>query len=112
MKRLHVQMFPNSSSSPAMAPKGDGAYPGMVSDKRYALHGEILMIVLILSFSIFLVLLISLPWLRRRRRRIREARGEVEEEDDNDGGSGSGGGIGNAESNIDSEIRRKFPFVK
>ncbi|KAK2652921.1 hypothetical protein Ddye_012777 [Dipteronia dyeriana] len=54
--------------SPAMAPDDDDAkYLHLVGDKRYALHGEIFMLVLLLGFSLFLVLLVALPCLKRSR---------------------------------------------
>lgn len=36
-------------------------------DKRYGLHGEILMLVLVASFSLFLVVLVAFPCMKRSR---------------------------------------------
>lgn len=54
--------------SPALCPGNeDGEFLLIMRDKAYGLHGETLMLVLVLSFALFLVILVALPFLKRNR---------------------------------------------
>lgn len=67
-----------------------------MGDKRYGLHGEILMLVLVIAFSVFLVLLVALPCVKRNNSR------------DSESGSGSGS---EASSSIQFQQKRNFSFA-
>lgn len=86
--------------SPAMAPGNFPKQPEdeivFMGDKRYGLHGEILMLVLVLAFSVFLVLLVALPCIKRSTSRNSE--------------SGSSSGV-SAPSSIPLQQKRKFSFA-
>lgn len=69
-----------------------------MGDKRYGLHGEILMLVLVIAFSVFLVLLVALPCVKRNNSRGSES------------GSGSGSGS-EASSSIQFQQKRNFSFA-
>lgn len=60
------------SSSPSIAPAGNYQHDLdelllASQDRHYALHGQVMMLVLILIFCIFLLFLVFLPCLRRLR---------------------------------------------
>ncbi|CAH8360506.1 unnamed protein product [Eruca vesicaria subsp. sativa] len=54
-----------SNTVEALSPE-DGERVHFTRDRHYAMHGEILMMVLVVSFAIFLVFLVLLPCLKRR----------------------------------------------
>ncbi|KAL5750565.1 hypothetical protein ACOSP7_025168 [Xanthoceras sorbifolium] len=123
-KTTPVLSSSSSSSSPAMSPDDNDNYNylHLVGDKRYALHGKILMLVLVLGFSLFLVLLVALPCLKRRNSRdtdesqrrwcfIRQKKKptSVDDDDDDDGDHDeASGGTGNVERH--TTISRKCPL--
>ncbi|KAJ6754970.1 hypothetical protein OIU79_027563 [Salix purpurea] len=70
MKTTWVSPKPQFSSSPAMAPTYaplQQREPLYSHDKHFALHGEILMIVLVGVFSIFLLSIVLIPCLKQNR---------------------------------------------
>ncbi|CAN7067283.1 unnamed protein product, partial [Brassica rapa subsp. trilocularis] len=54
-----------ASTVEALSPE-DGERVPFTRDKHYAMHGEILMMVLVVSFAVFLLFLVLLPCLKRR----------------------------------------------
>ncbi|KAF8102502.1 hypothetical protein N665_0198s0202 [Sinapis alba] len=54
-----------STVEAALSPE-DGEPVHFTRDKHYAMHGEILMMVLVVSFAVFLLFLVLLPCLKRR----------------------------------------------
>lgn len=54
-----------TSTVEALSPE-DGERVHFTKDKHYAMHGEILMMVLVVSFAAFLLFLVLLPCLKRR----------------------------------------------
>ncbi|KAL9404739.1 hypothetical protein Peur_001711 [Populus x canadensis] len=70
MKTPWVSPKPQFSSSPAMVPiyaPQEQREPPLSHDKYFALHGGILMLVLVGFFSIFLISLVLVPCLKRSR---------------------------------------------
>lgn len=54
-----------ASTVEALSPE-DGERVPFTRDKHYAMHGEILMMGLVVSFAVFLLFLVLLPCLKRR----------------------------------------------
>ncbi|ESQ42521.1 hypothetical protein EUTSA_v10015911mg [Eutrema salsugineum] len=54
-----------TSTDDALSPE-DGEQLPFTRDRHYAMHGEILMVVLVISFAVFLLFLVLLPCLKRR----------------------------------------------
>ncbi|CAN8253201.1 unnamed protein product [Cochlearia groenlandica] len=55
-----------STVEEALSPQDGGETFFFTKDRHYAIHGEILMIVLVICFAVFLLLLVLLPCLKRR----------------------------------------------
>lgn len=98
MKKEETWSAPITRLSPAMAPGNFPKQPEdeivFMGDKRYGLHGEILMLVLVIVFSVFLVLLVALPCVKRNNSK------------DSESGSGS-----EASSSIQFQQKRNFFFA-
>jgi hypothetical protein len=54
-----------TSTVKALGPE-DGERLRITKDKHYAMHSEIWMIVLVISFAVFLLFIVLLPCLKRR----------------------------------------------
>ncbi|XP_019088735.1 PREDICTED: uncharacterized protein LOC109127731 [Camelina sativa] len=54
-----------TSTVEALSPVDAEGLP-FTRDKHYAMHGEILTVVLVISFAVFLLFLVLLPCLKRR----------------------------------------------
>lgn len=65
MRIFEITSLMVTSTVEASSPE-DGERLTFTRDRHYAMHGEILTVVLVISFAVFLLFLVLLPCLKRR----------------------------------------------